>query len=201
MVGDGQTLKRGFRHPAIESQRAFRALMQAWACPGSRAAFDDVDTPEGWNIASAVIALTLCDGDTPVWLSARAAGASDWLKFHCGSQIVDAGAIKRAQFAVCHVSDTPELQSFNLGTATSPEDGATLILMSDEQPSDGPAVTLAGPGIETTTTLDAFSLPDGVWAQRALLARLYPAGLDFILTDGAGAVCIPRTCRVQWEQN
>lgn len=194
---DQDDLSPGFAHPALDAQRAFRGLMEAWARPGLVAEVSGVENPpRSLSSAGAVVALTLVDHETPVWLSPQSAGAAQWLRFHCGCPLV--AEPSEAAFAFCTSGEVQSLTDFNTGTALSPEQGATLILAIDGF-ENGNLITLTGPGIETDHKLWPVGITSGFWAERATMARLYPAGLDLVLSSGSRIVCIPRTTQIAWE--
>ena len=188
----------GFESPALQSQQAYRILLDAWARPGRVVTFSGLkNAPEGWNTAASMIALTLCDFDTPVWLSGTHAVSTDWLKFHCGCRLVDDESLKDAAFVFAEAETLNDLKAFNRGTALSPEHGATLVISVEDQSSVRNSMKLTGPGIETQQIVEGFSLPERIYEERAGMRRLYPAGLDFILTKADQAVCIPRTVSIE----
>ncbi len=190
-------LTGGFSNAALDAQKAFRTLLEAWARPGTRAVLSGLgETPSSLDEASAIIALTLIDQDTPVWLSPHCLGSADWLRFHCGCPIRDERGA--AAFAFLHADELDDIQDFNPGTAIAPDEGATLVLHTAGL-DWGLPVTLTGPGIKDARTARPLGLPRAFWGQRAGLARLYPAGLDVIMTSGSEAMCLPRTTKVHWE--
>lgn len=191
------TLLPGFQTPSLDAQRAFRALLDAWARPGTIATIDGLDeAPQGFDLASASLALTLVDQDTPVWLSDSMAPAADWLRFHCGCPIADDPF--KAVFAFARADDALDLDRFNTGAALSPEEGATLVLQA-EGLNGGAKMKLTGPGIRTEQPFQISGVPARLWSKRAEIAVDFPAGLDIILTSGARLISIPRTTRLSWE--
>ena len=192
-------LEPGFNSPALDAQIAFRSLMEAWARPGTIAHLPLASPPPSLNEAAASIALTLCDGDTPVWLSQKASASQNWLRFHCSCSVVEAQDQRKAAFGISTLGEMPPLGSFSVGSAVSPEEGATLLVMLPEDDASQPDLILNGPGIAGERRLAGFSLPSAVLDERASLARLYPAGLDLILVRKDKAVCLPRTTSIRVE--
>ena len=191
------TLLPGFQTPSLDAQRAFRALLDAWSQPGSIATIDGLDeAPHGFDLASASIALTLVDQDTPVWLSDSTSPAADWLRFHCGCPITDDPF--NATFAFAKADEALDLDRFNTGSAISPEDGATLVLQAEDL-HRGAKMKLTGPGIKTEQPFQVLGVPARLWSKRAEIAADFPAGLDIILTSGARLISIPRTTQLSWE--
>ena len=110
-------LTAGFADPVFAAQATFRAVLDAMARPGSIQRIDTALTPPPpLARGAAAVALTLADHDTPVWLGADLAahpGIAEWLRFHCGCEIVaepalaafaftaDAGAVPEIGRASC----------------------------------------------------------------------------------------------------
>jgi len=187
-------LGKGFDAPALDSQAVFRDLLEAWARPGQIETLErDCAIPEGLNAASAQLALTLLDNDTPIWISPSLRSASKWIIFHTGCPVTERP--EQASFVFADISDLPALNQFNLGDAMSPELGATLIIQI-ESLTGGPVLTLDGPGIDGTVNLAPQGPDAAFWAERAKLAPRFPAGLDLILVADQALACIPRTTRI-----
>ncbi len=140
-------------------------------------------------------ALTLCDAETPVWLS-PALAASDlaaWLRFHCGAPITADRAA--AMFAFGAVEDLLLADTWPMGDAEYPDRGVTLV--AGIPGFDSAPLRLTGPGIETEATLPLGPAAAPVRALTAMNRALYPLGLDLILCAGTRLSAIPRTTRIQ----
>jgi alpha-D-ribose 1-methylphosphonate 5-triphosphate synthase subunit PhnH len=179
-------LAAGFANPPEESSRAFRAAMQAMACPGTIQTITGPDVP-GLSVAAALLLLTLTDGTTPVLLSGQAAEARDWLTFHTGAPVAATPA--QAVFAVGAWNDLGPLTAYPVGTPDYPDRSATLIVEMPGLWDDGPELT--GPGIETAVHM---SLPEP--AALRLNAALYPLGVDLFLTSGTQLAALPRSTHI-----
>lgn len=197
-LNNAAALAPGFGDPVADAQSSFRALLDVMSRPGrvvEIAAARQFKTVPGLSAAAAATALALCDLDTPVWLDGACAPAADWLRFHCGCPIVAEPGAARFAFAA-DIAALPELTRFDFGSDEYPDRSTTLVLELRALDKGG-ALTLSGPGIETTAKL-AIDGPDAsFWAQRAELAVLFPRGLDLILTCGTRAAALPRTTRVE----
>ena len=189
----------GFDSPVLQSQRAFRSVLDAFAHPGRvETPPAPTDWPEPLFPTSAAICLALADFETPVWLD----GASDtsdpvrtYLRFHCGCAI--AGSPDGARFAV--VTDPaarPRLDGFALGTDPHPEGGATVIVQTTEIGA-GFGVRLSGPGIERSRAFAAEGIDENFWRERQLLDPLFPRGIDLIFADPRCIAAVPRSTRVE----
>lgn len=187
----------GFADPVAQSQKAFRALLDAMARPGTVVALPALsEQVEGLSAASAAVALTLADMDTPVWLASSRAPVADWLRFHCGAPIVEAPAAAQFAFAGTDAS-LPALEAFDLGSDSYPDRSTTLVLEVSSLEA-GRELSLSGPGIDGQARLCVEGLEPTFWESREQMRALFPRGIDMILTCGAHAAALPRTTRVDF---
>jgi alpha-D-ribose 1-methylphosphonate 5-triphosphate synthase subunit PhnH len=184
-----ESLSGGFSEAPIQSARAFRAVLEAMARPGTLHAVTGALPPAPLSPAAGAVLLTLCDTTTPLHLAGAAdcADVRDWIAFHIGAPLVTAGV---AAFAVGRWDDLQPVSRFSIGQADYPDRAATLIVEQDRLANHGPALT--GPGIETVTWLN---LPESA-AFRANRA-LFPLGFDTIFTSGDRIAALPRSTRVE----
>jgi len=191
-------LPAGFTDKVLSAQSTFRLVMNAMAHPGSvyqiAAA---VEAPRPLMPASAALALTLCDHDTPIWLDRPMSEAPDlanWLKFHSGAPIVTDPLA--ARFAlIADGNALPKLDSFSFGSAEYPDRSTTLILQV-ESLTQGQRYELRGPGINGTVVLRAAIEPKDLFGRLAVNAASFPRGIDVVLIAGKEIVAIPRTTRL-----
>lgn len=190
-------LTAGFADPVTDAQAAFRAMLDAMACPGRVRTLPALAEPPPAPLipALAAVALCLCDADTMVWLDAPlAAGAvAGWLRFHCGCPIVPEPAAARFAFAACH---PPQLSALDAGCDLYPDRSATLVLRVADL-AQGQVLRLRGPGLRDGATVRVAGLPDDFVAQRAADHRRYPRGIDCILAAGDQVLCLPRSTIVE----
>ncbi len=78
----------GFADAGAQSQRCFRAVLDAMAHPGRIVAVTGPTPPAPLHAATGAVLLTLLDADTPTWLDGACAPAESWLAFHCGALLV-----------------------------------------------------------------------------------------------------------------
>lgn len=181
-------LTGGFTTPATQSARAFRAIMEAVARPGTCHEITGATPPAPLSTAAGSVLLTLCDADTPVFL----AGAADtaeiraWLAFHTGAPLAGPSG---CMFALGTWEALAPLSAYSAGSAQYPDRSATLIVECARLEPSG--ATLRGPGIKAQA---ALSLPETA-AFRANHAR-FPLGLDFIFTAGSRLAALPRSTEV-----
>jgi alpha-D-ribose 1-methylphosphonate 5-triphosphate synthase subunit PhnH len=190
----------GFADPVLSAQSSFRALMAATARPGTICALTEpVSAPRQLSRAAAVVALALCDQDTPVWLDAGLAGTDVpyWLRFHTGAPIVS--ETRRAAFAfLAEPQNAPPFDAFPLGTAEYPDRSATLVLQV-ESLEDGPAFTLSGPGIKGQSMIRARPLPQDFAHRLAANRALFPRGTDLLLVTDTAIAALPRSVQLADE--
>ncbi len=178
-------LQGGFSDPAPEAARAFRALLNALARPGTVERVAGARPPAPLSVAAGVVLLTLVDRGTPLHLapSHDRPELRDWIAFHTGAPLAPAEA---AAFALGDWAALVPLDRFATGTPDYPDRSATLIV---EVSALAPAThRLTGPGIREAAML---RLPGA-----RPPARL-PLGLDLILTCGDSLAGLPRSTRAE----
>jgi alpha-D-ribose 1-methylphosphonate 5-triphosphate synthase subunit PhnH len=197
MAANTEAFVGGFSNPVFESQSVFRMLMDGMARPGTiRSVEQDAGQPEPLGAAAGAIALTLCDHDTPVWLSAgfSQTAVADWIGFHSGAPMTREKAEARFAFKDA-ASPLSSFGLFSAGTQEYPDRSTTLVIEVAELGA-GQIFTLSGPGILQTSTIEIAGLPETflrLWADNR---PLFPRGIDVILTAGRQFLCLPRTTRI-----
>ncbi len=182
-------LTGGFDNPAAQAAGAFRGIMEAMARPGTLQTIAGAVPPAPLSAAAGTALLTLCDGETPVYLAGQADcdDVHAWLAFHTGAPIAGPS---HCLFAIGAWDALLPLSSYPKGTADYPDRSATLIV---EMPAlDAAGAALSGPGIKGTAQL---SLPDLAIFQDN--AAQFPLGLDFLFTCGDRIAALPRSTRVR----
>jgi alpha-D-ribose 1-methylphosphonate 5-triphosphate synthase subunit PhnH len=190
-------IEPGFADPVRDAQGCFRALLDAMAHPGRVVELPAslAGSPPGpLGAAAAAAAFTLCDLDTPVWLDAAAHAAAEYFVFHCGCPLAASPAEARFAF-IADAASLPPLEQFALGTDEYPERSATLVIESGGL-LEGSGMRLSGPGIRSEKMLSVLALPARFWTERALLAELFPRGLDVFFVSGNRLAALPRSTQV-----
>lgn len=188
----------GIAGTVLSAQSTFRKVMDATARPGSVQALRAAGAaPAPLAQATAAIALTLFDHDTPVWLDAPIAASEEvvsWLRFQTGCPLVtDPG---ESAFAIVgDVIALPPFEAFACGTPDYPDRSTTLILQLPRL-TGGAELTLSGPGIRGAATLCAAGLPEDLVARNAANRALFPRGVDLLLVAGNEVAALPRTTTV-----
>lgn len=182
-------LSGGFAAPAHDGARAFRALMEAMARPGTRQALSGATPPAPMSQAAGVLALTLLDDTTPLHL----AGDWDrpeirqWIAFHTAAPVVSA---EEAAFAIGDWASLQPVSRFALGDPAYPDRSATLVI--EISSLDAKGTSLRGPGIKTTADLP---LPET--AAFVENSGLFPLGFDCFLTAGSDVAALPRSTKLE----
>jgi len=180
------------------AQSAFRAVMNALSRPGSIHTLSfEGQPPAAMMPATAALALTLFDQDTPVWLDgamSETTNVADWLRFHANCPVT--ADMSQSQFALIgNAAKTPEFDRFAPGTSDYPDRSTTLIVQV-ESLGDGPEFELRGPGIDGTTVLKALLQPSDIVERLEANVALFPLGIDLILVAGNSISALPRTTRI-----
>jgi len=182
-------LSGGFADPAAEAARAFRAVLEAMARPGTIHAAVGARPPASVSPAAGAVLLTLCDTETGLCLrgAADCAPVREWVRFHTGAPLVSA---EEADFVLGDWAALMPLETYRIGTPDYPDRSATLIVEMSELRAEGAG--LSGPGIKDRA---ALNLPD----PKALRANgaLYPLGLDCLFTCGDRIAALPRSTKVE----
>ncbi|KAF0185232.1 MAG: phosphonate C-P lyase system protein PhnH [Hyphomonadaceae bacterium] len=197
---DLSRMKPAFADPTSESQFIFRKLLDAMSQPGTLHDLSAAPTPPpGVSRAAAAVILTLSDQDASLWLdpALRGGEAETWFRFHCGASLVTDPAA--AAFAViCHDLASADLRIFNQGDAKYP-DCATTVIVETPALEGGAAITLSGPGIQSTATVAPAALDAAFWRQRAEIVSKFQFGVDLFITAGDRLFAMPRTTRVNLQ--
>lgn len=183
------TLEGGFTNAPVQSAQSFRKIMNVMAKPGTIEDLSVAQPPAPLSSAAGSLLLTLCDAQTPIYLSEKFDNADvrAWITFHCNSPFSDA---KDCMFALGGWDQLQPLHNFPIGTPEYPDRSTTLIVEMDELSSSG--AVLSGPGIKETSSL---SLPETLAFEKNAL--LFPLGHDFYFTCGEKIAALPRTTKVK----
>lgn len=188
----------GFDNPVLDQQAAFRAVMQALAEPGRI-------LPAGASVGDAsplgpvarAIALSLLDFEVKFHLAPSLAAAEGDITFHTGSRRAERP--DEAEFAFVDLArDGLDLAGYAQGTPDYP-DRSTTVILRVESLTGGPALTIRGPGIPGTRTLEIPGLPADFAAQWAANAARSPLGVDLIVVTNEAVLGLPRSTRILEE--
>lgn len=192
-----ETLRGGFADPVLDSQSVFRGVLASLSRPGSVAELATcIAAPAPLAAATGAIALAIADDTTPIFLDLPLATGtvSAWIAFHTGAPIV-ADPQKAAIAFIANPLEMPPFRAFPLGSAEYPDRSATLILQV-EGLGGGPALVLAGPGIDGEARIAPRGLPADFVARMRANRALFPRGVDLFLVAGRHIAGLPRSTRV-----
>lgn len=193
-MSDTQVFSGAFAEPVFGAQAVFRTVMDCMARPGTVGQITaNAKPPLPLGAAAGAVALTLCDHDTPIWLTAQLAKSKlpGWLAFHTGATI--ATEKQDARFAFVEKGAiVPGLGLFCQGTQEYPDRSTTLVIEIEAFEAGRPLV-LTGPGIKDQARIAPQGLPDTFLSLAQANRALFPRGVDLILVAGDKIVCLPRT--------
>ena len=86
------------------------------------------------------------------------------------------------------------LSSLRIGTLAYPDDAATLFATA--RLGSGQRLSLTGPGIKDSVTIEIGGIDPGFWQMRRKAIR-YPLGWDLYLVDGKRLLGIPRSTTIK----
>ena len=175
----------------------FRAILDALSKPGLEVSVPELaDKPAALHDASIVMALALCDYQSPVWLSPRInqAEVCSFLRFHTGAPIVADPA--EAQFAFVESGEFEKhFALFNKGTDEYPDRSATVIVQASGF-SAPQRVRLEGPGIKQYEVLSIAGFGPKEWNLLSDDRILFPLGIDVAFVSDTKLVGLPRSTRI-----
>lgn len=193
-----ESLDGGFPDAVTHAQAVFRSVMDATACPGSQGVIDvPVAPPAPLGVAAGAVLLTLCDHDTPIWLTPVLAKSAlpGWIGFHTGASLTSTKS--DAKFAFVEAgAPVPSLTQFALGTQEYPDRSTTLVVEITAL-DGGQPLQLSGPGIRDTAMIAPKGLPETFLRQWADNRALFPRGVDLVLTCGPRFIALPRTTKIR----
>lgn len=188
----------GFSDPGLESQRVFRAVLEAMTRPGTIVELPvHLAPPVPLDPATAAIALALMDYETPLWLDGATDtdAVSQYLRFHCGCPLTSEPA--KAAFAI--ITDAavmPPLSVFHPGSDEFPDQSTTMVIQVPTLTA-GESCALRGPGIRDSVCLAAGGFPKGFNRWIAENHELFPRGIDLIFSCGRLIAGLPRSTRLE----
>ncbi len=210
--------KPGFENPVDAAQGCFRVLLQALSRPGKKEILSMLPPSinhgcpiqEKAMVGFLAIALSLCDGDTAIWLDGhlQCPELKQHLRFHCASPLVTLP--EKSHFAfISDVENMPSLQEFCQGSAAYPDTSTTLVIACPfaQNEADSVAYTLSGPGIKASEAplrlgLAAQHFPVKFWQELQENTASYPLGVDIIFVNSASStsvevMALPRSVQLQ----
>ena len=195
-------LARRARLSPPESQQAFRALLDALACPG-RVVRLPVSLTERMP---AVLVPAAALADVEVTVAVVTGPNDDWVDAVLQATGARVAPFTQAEMVVFRrAPSATEVASLERGDATSPERGArvsiacrSLCAPGARRPAgSGLTLTLRGPGVKGTVQIVTEGLDPEALEALADTNRSFPAGVDaWLVADDGSVVGLPRSTKV-----
>ncbi|MFD6160907.1 phosphonate C-P lyase system protein PhnH [Nocardia sp. NPDC060256] len=168
-----------------QTQRVFRAVLDAFARPGIAVTLPQTDFPP-----ALLPVLSLADLETGIHLLED----EGWDTVVAVATSAPAATLQTAKYVTAlRPLTATELGDVAVGTALSPESGATVICAVGAL-SGGTSVRLTGPGVRAPIEFAPAGIDSELWVVRERLVAGFPAGIDLLLIDSdGGLVGIPRS--------
>jgi alpha-D-ribose 1-methylphosphonate 5-triphosphate synthase subunit PhnH len=190
-------LAAGFADAPHDSQRVFRAVLDAYAHPGRIVAVPaNLEASGALGQAATAFLLTLVDRETPLWLAPDLDSDElrEFARFHTGAPIVDER--NAAAFAFLTPTSQPLFDGFAVGSDAYPDRSATLVIQVPAL-SGGPLRKFSGPGINGSTEASVAGLTDSFWRDWMANRALFPCGVDVVFAAGSQLLALPRSIAVE----
>ena len=191
--------ERGFNNPSHDTAYAFRQIMNAMARPGRISHFEpDVVAPHPLHRGTAAVALTLCDFQSPIWISPELdnPGVKHYLRFHAGATLTQSQS--DASFAIMSsIAPMPHLEQFAQGSHEYPDRSTTLLIQVPSLLASG-ACELSGPGLATPRRFSAEGLSPEFCRQMSSNNQNFPLGVDVIFISPIAIAAIPRSTAIRF---
>lgn len=182
-----------------DSRETFLAYLQAQCAPGQPKG--PIPRPgqsaEAAVDSAAAILLALLDQGTSLAIEDRCRETFQWLYDATGAP---AAPVDEADFILTTHQLADVLSQAKRGTASQPEQGATVVCAGGDLTADQShtPVTLTGPGIADSLDV-ALPMSTSAIQARAQAIDAYPMGVDVVITLGDQLIALPRSCRIRLE--
>ena len=187
--------EQAFLDLVFDSQRVFRAVLAALSEPGRILSIDPgCVPPDPLDPVAAAIVLTLCDGDTPVWLAPDLQAAASFVRFHTGAPVVTEP--QDAMFVVAGAAQRPPLAALKGGTPEYPDGAATLVL-SVAALDGGVGWSLSGPGIAGSRAFLPRGVDKGFAGEWRANRAGFPLGVDVLFAARSQVAGLPRSTTLE----
>ena len=194
-----QQILPGFTDPGSDSSLIFRSVLDAMAKPGKICMPNcNIEPPGRFDAMACAIALTLCDMETPIWLSEDvwSDAVLNHLIFHTGVRLArDPSEAKFVFVGPGQRKRMDMLRRLCLGEDAYPDRSATLIMMVHTIDNSAD-ILLKGPGISNGRTISVAPIDGSFWQWRQEIEMLFPLGVDVLFTSNESIMALPRSTRV-----
>jgi alpha-D-ribose 1-methylphosphonate 5-triphosphate synthase subunit PhnH len=176
----------------------FRNIMQSMSRPGLIVPIHGsiVDVPAGFADIPAILAVTLADFQTPVWLAPdlNTQAVAKFIRFETGAALCAEPGL--ATFVFVNTSDAAGvLDQLSTGTHEYPDRAATLIILTNGF-DVGQKVEFSGPGIKNCVTVQVADTGQDFWTSLQSINSGYPTGIDVIFAGRDAVLSSPRSTKI-----
>jgi alpha-D-ribose 1-methylphosphonate 5-triphosphate synthase subunit PhnH len=185
------------QEPAVSAQN-FRFVLSALSRPGTLQTLPQaIDPPSPLLGVAACVAVTLCDYQSPVWLSAslNTSDVRKFLRFQTGAPLVTERAAPLFAFMTM-AEACDDLDGFALGTHEYPDRSTTLVIQCDGFKSEM-IVKLSGPGLKVPTVCGVAGATEKFWLTLQNNSKRFPLGWDVLFVTQDQVMGLPRSTRIK----
>lgn len=169
-------------------QQTYRSLLDAISRPGK---VKPILWQEEGSISTTAVLAALLDGEVTLSDHDNLLCQQDWLRLQAVKAESD-----QADYILCKAVKAPEFEP-KLGTLTSPEQSATLILQVDTLVDGELKFQLSGPGVNGQIICAVSGLHTEWLSRRQEWIYAFPLGVDILFVDQAGVMALPRTTQLE----
>jgi alpha-D-ribose 1-methylphosphonate 5-triphosphate synthase subunit PhnH len=168
-------------------QQNYRALLEAMSRPGKAQRIQQ----EAGDQAYTAILATLLDAEVSLADPDALLDEQTWPMLQANS----AGP-QAADYVLCSGGKPPSFQP-RLGSLSSPEQSATIIIKVDALSEGEMSLLLSGPGVNGHIRCAITGLEPDWLTKRASWVSAFPLGVDLLLVDETTVLALPRTTKVE----
>lgn len=169
-------------------QQVFRSLMEAMSRPGK---LENLATLTECAFPARAVLATLLDAEVSFCDHDDLLDANDWPLLQAENRPVE-----QASYILCRGDKAPDFEPM-LGSLSSPERSATLILQVASVSDGACQLNLSGPGIKGERPAKLSCLDRDWLIKREQWNASFPLGVDLILVDREHVLALPRTTNIE----
>ncbi|MES9859432.1 MAG: phosphonate C-P lyase system protein PhnH [Candidatus Thiodiazotropha sp. LLP2] len=169
-------------------QQTYRSLLDAMSHPGI---VKPILWQEEGSVSTTAVLAALLDCEVTLSDHDNLLCQQDWLRLQ-----VEKAEPDQADYILCKAVNAPEFVP-KLGTLTSPEQSATLILQLDTLVDGELKFQLSGPGVDGQISSAVSGLHEEWLSRRQEWVYAFPLGVDILFVDQSGVMALPRTTHLE----
>jgi len=173
---------------AENQQQIFRMMLEAMSRPGS---VQDLSVVVNGSCAGKAALATLLDAEVKLADPHSLLEDTDWPLM----QAVQSEPTK-ADYIYCDGGKRPDFEP-RIGTLSSPDESATLIINVASLAGETLSLSLQGPGIEDRCCVSIDGMNTNWLDARNNWVSAFPLGVDMFFVDEHSLIGLPRTTRVE----